>query len=178
MATSSHGNIFCVTGPLWGESTGHRWIPLANASDAELWCFLWSAPEHTVEQTSEDAGDLRRYPTHYDINVVMHHSTHWGLLTHIRFREQWLVACSVPSHYLNQCWLINNRVRGANFSKILIITQKPFFEELNLKMSAKLRSFYWCNKMLTGYFAKGSKCFYLDINQFLWKWKGVIHVPL
>ena len=26
--------------PLWGESTGHRWIPLTNASDAELWCFL------------------------------------------------------------------------------------------------------------------------------------------
>ena len=26
--TSSHGTIFPVTGPLWGESTGHRWIPL------------------------------------------------------------------------------------------------------------------------------------------------------
>ena len=22
-----------------------RWIPLIKASDAELWCFLWSAPE-------------------------------------------------------------------------------------------------------------------------------------
>ena len=22
-----------------------RWIPLTKASDAELWCFLWSAPE-------------------------------------------------------------------------------------------------------------------------------------
>ena len=27
MMTSSNGNIFRVTGPLWGESTGHRWIP-------------------------------------------------------------------------------------------------------------------------------------------------------
>ena len=36
---------------LWGESTGHRWIPLTTASDAELWCFLWSAPENGVEQT-------------------------------------------------------------------------------------------------------------------------------
>ena len=25
--------------------TGHRWIPLTNASDAEVWCFPWSAPE-------------------------------------------------------------------------------------------------------------------------------------
>ena len=27
-------------------------IPLSKASDAEL-CFIWSAPEHTVEQTNE-----------------------------------------------------------------------------------------------------------------------------
>ena len=47
--TSSNGNIFRVTGPLWGESTGHRWIPRTKASDAEIWCFLWSAPEETVK---------------------------------------------------------------------------------------------------------------------------------
>ena len=35
--------------PLWGEFTGHRWIPLTMASDAELWFFLWSAPEETLE---------------------------------------------------------------------------------------------------------------------------------
>ena len=43
--TSSNGNIFRITGPLCGKFTGHRWIPLTKASDAELWCFLWSAPE-------------------------------------------------------------------------------------------------------------------------------------
>ena len=31
--------------PLWWEFTGHQQIPLTKASDAELWCFLWSAPE-------------------------------------------------------------------------------------------------------------------------------------
>ena len=51
--TSSNGNIFRATGPLWGESTGHRGIPLTKASDAELWCFLWSAPEQTTEQKIE-----------------------------------------------------------------------------------------------------------------------------
>ena len=45
MMTSSNGNIFCVTGPLCGELTSHRWIPRTKASNAELWCFLWSAPE-------------------------------------------------------------------------------------------------------------------------------------
>ena len=46
-------HFFRVTGHLWGESTGHRWLPLTKASDAELWCFLWSAPEPTVEQKKE-----------------------------------------------------------------------------------------------------------------------------
>ena len=45
MMTSSNGNIFRVTGPLCGQFTGLRWIPRTKASDAELWCFLWSAPE-------------------------------------------------------------------------------------------------------------------------------------
>ena len=45
MMTSSNGNIFRVAGHLCGEFTGHRWIPSTKASDTELWCFLWSAPE-------------------------------------------------------------------------------------------------------------------------------------
>ena len=47
MMPSSNGNIFHFTGPLCGESTSHRWIPLTVASDVELWC----APEQMVEQT-------------------------------------------------------------------------------------------------------------------------------
>ena len=53
MMTQSNENIFRVTGPLWWESTADRWIPFTKASDAELWCFLWYAPEQTVEQTVE-----------------------------------------------------------------------------------------------------------------------------
>ena len=51
--TSLNENILRVTGHLSGENNGHRWIPLKKASDAELWCFLWSAPEQRVEQTIE-----------------------------------------------------------------------------------------------------------------------------
>ena len=51
--TSLNENIFRVIGPMWGESTGLRWIPLTKANDAEIWCFLWSTPEQTVEQTVE-----------------------------------------------------------------------------------------------------------------------------
>ena len=44
MMTPSNGNISCVTRHLCGEFNGPRWIPHTKASDAELWCFLWSAP--------------------------------------------------------------------------------------------------------------------------------------
>ena len=40
MMTSSNGSIFRVTGPLCGEFTGPRWIPLTKASDAELCVFF------------------------------------------------------------------------------------------------------------------------------------------
>ena len=53
MMTSSNENNFRATGPLWGESTGNRWIPLTKASDVELWCYLSSTPEQTVEHTIE-----------------------------------------------------------------------------------------------------------------------------
>ena len=34
-------------------NSGHRWIPLRKASDAELLCYLWCAPEQIPEQTIE-----------------------------------------------------------------------------------------------------------------------------
>ena len=52
MMTSSNGNIFHVTGPLCGEFTVHRWIPLTKASDVEFWCFLWSAPNKCLSKQS------------------------------------------------------------------------------------------------------------------------------
>ena len=43
--------LSAFTGPLWGESTAHQWIPLTKGSGAEFWGFLWSALEQTVQQT-------------------------------------------------------------------------------------------------------------------------------
>ena len=53
MKMSPNGNIFRVTGPLCWEFTGDRWIPRMKANDTGLWCFLWSAPEPTNEETLE-----------------------------------------------------------------------------------------------------------------------------
>ena len=52
MMTSSNRNIFRVTGHLRGEFFGPRWIPLTKASDAELWCFLWSALNKRLSKQS------------------------------------------------------------------------------------------------------------------------------
>ena len=46
-----------------------RWIPRTKASDAELWCFLWYAWINDWVNNRE-AGDLRRYRTHYDVIVT------------------------------------------------------------------------------------------------------------
>ena len=67
MMTSLNENISRVIGHLCGEFTGHRWIPRTKASDAELWCFLWSAPE----VNNGEAGDLRRHRAHYAVTVMV-----------------------------------------------------------------------------------------------------------
>ena len=75
--TSSNGNIFRITIPFWGESIGHRWIPLIKASDTELCCFLWSLPEQTnISANNRDAGNLRRHRAHYDITVMAVKTVH------------------------------------------------------------------------------------------------------
>ena len=70
MMTSSNRNISRVTGPLCGEFTGHHWIPLTKASDAELWYFLWSTPEQIAWVNTGDDGGLRRHHAHYDLTVM------------------------------------------------------------------------------------------------------------
>ena len=70
MMTSSNGNIFRVTGPLCGEFTVHRWIPLTKASAAEiLWVFFIFAWEDDWVNNGE-AGDLRGNRAHYDVTVM------------------------------------------------------------------------------------------------------------
>ena len=35
------------------SSNGNRWIPLAKAHDAQVWCFLWCATEQTIKRTAQ-----------------------------------------------------------------------------------------------------------------------------
>ena len=71
MMTSSNGNLFSVTGSFCGEFTGHRWIPRTKASDAELWCFVWSSPWINGWINNREGGGLRRNRAHYDVIVMI-----------------------------------------------------------------------------------------------------------
>ena len=51
------------------EFTGDRWNPRTKASDAELWCFLWSAWINSSVNNG-DADDLRCHRIHYDVTVM------------------------------------------------------------------------------------------------------------
>ena len=77
MIASKHDDIikwnhFPCYWPLCREFTGHQWIPCTKASDAELWCFLWSAPELWINSwvNNREAGDLRHHHAHHDIIVI------------------------------------------------------------------------------------------------------------
>ena len=85
--TSSNRNIFCVTGLLCGEFTGNQWIPRTKASDAEVWCFLWSAPEPTVEQ-------IRETPAIWDAIALIMTSLWWTYIISI-------LLCSCAC---DDCW--------------------------------------------------------------------------
>ena len=62
-----HWPFVCVcVGGGGGGFTGHRWIPRTTTSDAELWWFLWCAPE----TNNHEAGDLKRHRGHYDVIVM------------------------------------------------------------------------------------------------------------
>ena len=70
MMTSSNGNIFRVTGHLYREFTGHRWIPLHKGQ----WCgtlvfsMIWARTNGWVN--NRGAGDLRCHRAHYDVIVM------------------------------------------------------------------------------------------------------------
>ena len=61
---------FRVTGPLCGEFTSDRWIPLTKASDTGLDVFFDLCLNKRFSKQS-NAGDLRRRRAHYDVTVMM-----------------------------------------------------------------------------------------------------------
>ena len=98
---SSNGNFFRIIGPLCAEFTGDQWVPLTKASDAELWCFLWSAPWINSWVNSLEAGDLRCHHAHYDVIVMWFIlSLHYTMIVNIKDRREKLNINFTQNKYL------------------------------------------------------------------------------
>ena len=69
----SNANIFRVTGPLWGEFTGDRSIPLTKVSAESVRSFGVSFDLRLKEGwvNSRDAVDLRRHRAHCGVTVMV-----------------------------------------------------------------------------------------------------------
>ena len=70
MMMSSNGNIFRVTGPLWRESTGHRWFSSQTQwRGAVMFSLICNWTNGWANEP--DAGDLRRHRAHCDFTVMI-----------------------------------------------------------------------------------------------------------
>ena len=78
MLASQHGNTSHVTSPVWGESTGHWWIPTHRASntwfDVDFYTSLNNRWSHSRFPVIWDAMVLMRRHG----NVLAWYLTHWG----------------------------------------------------------------------------------------------------
>ena len=104
MMMSSNGNIFRFIGPLWGESTGPRWVPLTKESDAELSCFFYLSLNKRLSKRS-----TRRWFETPSRSLWRHCNVETTLLT---ITECWnegisLYLPSSPNEFSQGCKLSN-----------------------------------------------------------------------
>ena len=87
---------------------GHGW-EITVLFYVDVITYTWPNPDAGLTNIYLENRSLA-LPTMWLFNL-----THWGRVTHICVAElghhwfrQWFVACSVPGHFLDQCWLIVN----------------------------------------------------------------------
>ena len=59
-------------------------------TDAELWCFLWSAPWINDWVNNREAGDFRCHRTHYDVIVMWDDIVQMISLSNVGCNQRWL----------------------------------------------------------------------------------------
>ena len=101
----------------------YRWIPHRKASDAELWCFLWSAPCINDRVNNREAGDLRRHCAHYDVIVMKMTWSDWvtGLISHPLRSEtlNLLYKINYYSDFTCTLWRLNSPATRLSFQQLV-----------------------------------------------------------
>ena len=116
----------------------HRWIPRTKASNAELWCFLWSAPDWIHGWVNNrEACDLRRHRAHYDI-IVMLTGHYWG--THMTNRHFVFLTTSQPGAWFN-IKMSSYQYRTSHCGDKTIVGS--FYLHKGISYTSKMASLYW-----------------------------------
>ena len=117
MMRSSNGNIFHITGPLWGDFTAQR--PVKRSFDV---FFALSF----IQTQIRDAGDLRHHCAHYDVTVMVRlHPRSSAAVVLTKQDQQHLVCHRADSMFAPSQWettLLCNRVShwlGTNLKSAL-----------------------------------------------------------
>ena len=115
--------------PFVRGTTGHRWIPLTKASDAELWCFLWSASEQTFQQTIGKPLIFRRHRAQYDVTALSQLAGgFWPMLNSgANLGNQYHAWWWLMTHFTNALWADNPNfpwcpVKNSDFLYLKICT--------------------------------------------------------
>ena len=119
----------------------HQWNYIISLT--VMTCFTG-----TVDGYMESIGRSLVYLTHFPLVPYICVS---GSCQHC-FR-QWLVTYSVPSHYLNQCWVIitwtrRNKLRWNFSQKSKFFIYKNAFENVVYEMAPIFSMENWVNKMM------------------------------
>ena len=98
-------------------------IPLIYAIETKNRLYLHRAEQSQITHNISKRDWLFQFP----LVCRMYASMKWVIR---------LVACSAPSHYLKQCWLIVNLTPGTYFSDTWIRILSFSLKEMQLKMSS------------------------------------------
>ena len=102
--------IFRITGPLFGEFTGDRWIPLTKVQWRGALMFSLICARANGCANNRDTGDLKCHRGHYDVTVIkpwiqifsdsQHHN--FGVLGGLLWQQivSFWIRCSVLSGLL------------------------------------------------------------------------------
>ena len=117
MMTSSNGNIFRVTGPLYGEFTGPQW------RGALMFSLICASINGWVN--NGEVGYLRRHHAHYDVNVMISENMkiflHYPSFINTDMTQVYEIPPKVPfSNFVTviSAWIsnyINKKKHGMNY---------------------------------------------------------------
>ena len=150
MKTSWNGNSFHITGPLWGESTGHRCIPFTKGPVMQSFDVFVDVSLNKQLNTQSRGRWINLSWCSFDVAVmfILYNQylgclSHWGRVTHICVGNRIIIGSDNGlSPGRRQAIILTNADMlligpvGTNFNEILIEIHTFSFKKMHLNMSS------------------------------------------